>query len=84
MTAAAAAAVRRALQAAVSRAPSLRAWAREHGLAEAYVRQVLRGDRAASARVLAALGLRRVEQIVRLDEVALPAEPPAPPSPAPE
>lgn len=37
--------------------PSTRAWAEAHGLAPAYVGHVLRGERPASERVLAAAGL---------------------------
>ncbi len=52
--------VLRLLRAAVAEAGSQSAWARKHGVSQAYVNHVLLGRRQAGPRVLAGLGLERV------------------------
>lgn len=52
-------AVRALLRERVDAAGSQRSWASAHGLSHSYVGEVLRGSRAPSARVLAALGLEK-------------------------
>ena len=52
--------VRARLKAAIEKAGSQRAWAREHGLSAPFVNDVLRGNRQPSDRICEALGLVRV------------------------
>jgi hypothetical protein len=58
---------RRALAEAVAKAGSQTAWAEAHDFPRPYIAQVLAGDRPASAKMLAALGLelRAVPQTAR-------------------
>jgi hypothetical protein len=53
------------LQAAVAKAGSQSAWAREHRLRQQYVSAVLTGSRRAGPQILAALGLERTPSAVR-------------------
>lgn len=54
------------LRAACEAAGSQRAWALAHGVSPQYVSDVLAGRRDGGESILAALGLRRIERIVRV------------------
>lgn len=56
------------LAASVKRSGSANRWGRKHGFSSAFVREVLAGTKPVSPRLLAALGLQRRVEIVRVEE----------------
>ena len=57
--------VLRLLRTACNKAGSQNKWAKQHGITQQYVNQVLNGHRTAGPQILVALGLTRVTRITK-------------------
>jgi DNA-binding transcriptional regulator YdaS (Cro superfamily) len=57
--------VLRLLQTACEKAGSQNKWAKQHGITQQYVNQVLNGHRTPGPQILAALGLTRVTRVTK-------------------
>ena len=58
----------RLLREACTKAGSQNAWAKQHGITQQYVNQVLTGRSLPGPRILSALGVKRVIRIAREEE----------------